>query len=88
MAEIVHYKLRTAFFCNILVSQHPALTMKTLLISALVLALANVSLQFKPPPYGAPRAAPEPVCRRVPSEVCEQVPRTKYETVARKQCQE
>ena len=62
--------------------------MKTYLISVLVLALANVSLQFKPPPYGAPRAAPEPVCRRVPSEVCEQVPRTKYETVARKQCQE
>ena len=63
--------------------------MKALLISSLVLALTNVSLQFKPPPpYGAPRAAPEPVCRRVPSEVCEQVPRTKYETVARKQCQE
>ena len=63
--------------------------MKTLLVSALVLTLTNVSLQFKPPPpYGPPAQRAAPVCRRVPSEVCEQVPRTKYETVARRQCQE
>ena len=63
--------------------------MKTFLISSLVLALTNVSLQFKPPPpYGPPAQRAAPVCRRVPSEVCEQLPRTKYETVARKQCQD
>merc|ERR1739838_823367 len=59
--------------------------MKTLLISTLVLALFEVSLQGYAPPV-VRTAAPEPVCRKVPKEVCEQVPKTVYDTVSRREC--
>ena len=58
--------------------------MKTLLLSTVVLALAEVSLQGYGPPLV--RTAPEPVCRKVPKEVCEQVPKTVYDTVSRREC--
>ena len=59
--------------------------MKTVLASALLLALFEVSLQGYAPPV-VRTAAPEPVCRKVPKEVCEQVPKTVYDTVSRREC--
>merc|ERR1711910_276407 len=60
--------------------------MKVFLVSALLLALAEVSLQIYVPPIV--RKAPEPVCRKVPREVWEQVPKTIYDTVTRRECQD
>merc|ERR1712025_440380 len=62
-----------------------ALKMKTVLSSALLLSLAQISLQGYAPPV-VRTAAPEPVCRKVPKEVCEQVPKTVYDTVSRREC--
>ena len=59
--------------------------MRTVLSSALLLALLEVSLQGYAPPV-VRTAAPEPVCRKVPKEVCEQVPKTVYDTVSRREC--
>ena len=60
--------------------------MKTLITSLCVLALAELSLQFHPPPFV--RKAAAPTCRQVPQEVCKQVPRTTFESVSRRQCRD
>ena len=60
--------------------------MKTLITSLCVLALAELSLQFYPPPFV--RKAAAPTCRQVPQEVCKQVPRTTFESVSRRQCRD
>ena len=67
-------------------SQSSAATMKTLITSLCVLALAELSLQFYPPPFV--RKAAAPTCRQVPQEVCKQVPRTTFESVSRRQCRD
>merc|ERR1712066_1123252 len=60
------------------------LNMKTLISTALLLALFDLSFQGFAPPVIRP--APQPVCRKVPKEVCEQVPKTIYDTVTRREC--
>ena len=67
-------------------NQSSAATMKTLITSLCVLALAELSLQFYPPPFV--RKAAAPTCRQVPQEVCKQVPRTTFESVSRRQCRD
>merc|ERR1711936_902926 len=57
-------------------SASKCLNMKVIIVSSLLLALAEVSLQGYAPP----------VCRKVPKEVCEQVPKTIYDTVTRTEC--
>merc|ERR1712066_1030625 len=57
-------------------SAFKCLNMKVILVSALLLALFEVSLQGFAPP----------VCRKVPKEICEQVPKTIYDTVTRREC--
>merc|ERR1712066_1091955 len=64
-------------------SASKCLIMKVILVSALVLALAEVSLQGYAPPV-----VRKPVCRKVPKEVCEQVPKTIYDTVSRRECRD